>query len=231
MNLSVDDSTNQDESVIRNTLERYKAGAFRFNENKAILICRDMIKNLKDQPPVNVKIPFADRIEYQDKRNRRNHPMLLDTICAFAAIRQYQRDRDPDGAILANLDDFDLTKNLWNHIGKEQIGKLSKDDIRVLTCIQEHGDKSFDGTYSITRQAALSFLKFSSKKLHNIIHGIEGVGGLREKIVGFEIVKGTKTAHTRDGEMRNVQYDEIHYSGSMDIFGQYQDVVWLTTEK
>ena len=228
MNLSVDDSTNQDESVIKNTLERYKSGIFRFNENKEILICRAMIENLKDQPPVNVKIPFADRIEYQDKRNRRNHPMLLDTICAFAAIRQYQRDRDKDGAILANLDDFDLTKNLWNNIGKEQIGKLSKDDIRVLTCIKEHGNKSVDGTYIITRQEALSFLKFSSKKLHNLIHGNEGIGGLREKVVGFELVPGSKTVETPDYGRKTIRCDDLRYSGSMDVFGQYQDVVWLT---
>jgi len=228
MNLSVDDSINQDELVTKSTLERYKAGTFRFNESKEVLISRAIIENLKDQPPVNVKIPFADRIEYQDKRNRRNHPMLLDTICAFAAIRQYQRERDPDGAILATPDDFVIAKTLWNGIGREQIGKLSKDDYRVISCIKEHGDKSYDSTFSIPRQTAMSILKFSSKKLHNIIHGIEGTGGLREKVVGFELVQGSKTVETRDGEKRIVRYDELQYSGSLDIFGQYQDVVWLT---
>lgn len=230
MNLSVDDTTNQDELVIKSTLERYKEGNFRFTESKEVLICRAIIENLKDHPPVNVKIPFADRIEYQDKRNRRNHPMLLDTICAFAAIRQYQRDRDQDGAILATPDDFDITKKLWNGIGKEQIGKLSKDDLRTLTCIIEHGDKSYDGTYTIARQIAMSILKFPSKKLHNIIHGKEGVGGLREKVEGFELVKGSKTV-TSDYGNKMVHCDELQYSGTLDIFGQYQDVVWLTENK
>jgi hypothetical protein len=230
MNLSVDDSVNQDALVIENTKERYKAGNFRFNESKEILICRAMIENLKDQPPVNVKISFADRIEYQDKRNRRNHPMMLDTICAFAAIRQYQRDREEDNVVLASLEDFEITRTLWNGIGREQIGKLSKDDIRVLTCIKEHGDKSCDGIYSIPRQTAAGILKFSSKKLHNIIHGVEGIGGLREKVEGFELVQGSKTIDTSYGK-RTVHSDELQYSGSLDILGQYQDVVWLTTEK
>lgn len=228
MNLSVDDSINQDELVTKSTLERYKAGTFRFNESKEVHVCRAIIENLKDHPPVNVKIPYADKIEYQDKRNRRNHPMLLDTICAFAAIRQYQREQDPDGAILATTEDFDIAKILWNGIGREQIGKLSKDDIRVLTCIIEHGDKSYDGTYSLPRQKVMKILKFSSRKLHNIIHGNEGVGGLTEKIEGFEIVKGSKTVQTREEEKRTVLYDELQYSGSLDIFGQYRDVVWLT---
>jgi hypothetical protein len=227
MNLSVDDTTNQDELVIKSTGERYKAGNFRFRESKNILICRAIVENLKDQPPVNVKIPFADRIEYQDKRNRRNLPMLLDTICAFAAIRRYQREIDQDGAILATPADFDIAKKLWNGIGKEQIGKLSKDDLRVLTCIKEHGDKSCDGTYSIARQTAMSILKFPSKKLHNIIHGKEGVGGLREKVEGFELVKGSKTVVSNFGN-KMVHCDELQYSGALDIFGQYQDVVWLT---
>lgn len=228
MNLSVDDSINQDELVTKSTLERYKAGVSRFEVSKEVLICRAIIENLKDQAPVNVKIPFADRIEYQDKRNRRNHPMLLDTICAFAAIRQYQRQRDPDGAILAAPGDFDIAKTLWNGIGREQIGKLSKDDLRVITCIIEHGDKSCDGTYSIARRKVMSILKFPSKKLHNLIHGIEGTGGLKEKVEGFEVVQGSKTAETRDGEKRTVLYDELQYSGSLDLFGEYQDVVWLT---
>ena len=227
MNLSVDDSINQDEMVITSVSDRYMAGNFRFYESKEILICRVMIEILKDQPPINVKIPFADIIEYQDKRNRRNLPMLLDTICAFASIRQYQRKRDQDNAILATIDDFDIAKILWNGIGKEQIGKLSKDDFRVLSCIKEHGDKSCDGIYSIPRQAAMKFLKFTSKKLHNIIHGVEGVGGLREKVEGFELVKGTRTFETSDYGKKTVHCDELQYSGSLDIFGHYQDVVWL----
>jgi hypothetical protein len=154
--------------------------------------------------------------------------MLLDTICAFAAIRQYQRERDPDDAIRAAPADFEIAKVLWNGIGREQIGKLSKDDIRVITCIKEHGDKSCDGTYSIPRQTAMSILKFPSKKLHTIIHGIEGNGGLREKVEGFELIKKSKTVQTTEEERRTVLYDELQYSGSLDIFGQYQDVVWLT---
>lgn len=227
MTLSVDDSTNQDERVMSVALERYQQGDDRFAESEAVLICREIIKILKDREPVTAKIPFADKIHWNQPKNRRNLLMTLDTVNAFAAIRQLQRDRDPSGAILASPQDFALAKDLWTGIAREQVGKLSKDDLRLLNCIMEHGEKSYLGIYSIPRNDAKRVLGFTARKMHLILNGIDGIGGLTEKLEGFDLVKGTKTIEQEGGGHKTVHCDSLEYDGSLDIFGQFNDIVWL----
>ena len=227
MNLSVDDSTNQDDLVMSVTLERYQKGKVRFAESEGVLISREIFKILKDLEPVIVKIPFADKIHWNQPKNRRNLPMFLDTICAFTAIHQFQRMKDEDSAIIATRGDFDLAKILWTGISQEQVGKLTKDDLRVLNCIKEKGEKSHMGIYSIPRQDAKRALSFSDTKMHLIIHGKDGVGGLREKVEGFDLVKGSKTVELIGGGTRTVHCDEFEYDGSHDTFGQFNDLVWI----
>lgn len=226
MNLSVDDSTNQDEKVMTVTLERYQQGEDRFIESEEVHICREMIKILKDLEPVIVKIPFADKIHWNQPKNRRNLPMFLDTVTAFTAFRQFQRERDETGAIIATRDDFELAKKLWTGIGKEQVGKLTKDDLRLLNCIKEKGEKSHTGIFSIPRMIAKRELGFSDYKMDLIINGKNGTGGLKEKVEGFELIRGTKT--TGDEYLkRTIHFDELEYDGSLDTFGQFNDLVWI----
>jgi len=227
LNLSVDDSTNQDGLVLSATKERYKEGNDRFSDSEKVKICREMIKMLKDRNPVTVKIPFADKIHWNQPKNRRNFPMFLDTVNAFAAFMQHQRDHDGSDAILANREDFNLAKVLWTGISQEQVGKLTKDDLRVLNCIKEKGEKSHMGIYSIPRQAAKRALGFSDTKMHLIIHGKDGIGGLREKVEGFDLIKGSKSVELTGGGTRTVHCDELEYDGSLDVFGQFSDLVWI----
>jgi len=228
MNLSVDDSTNQDELVMAVTLERYQQGNSRFAISEEVKICREIFKTLKDRDPVTVKIPYADKIHWNQPKNRRNLPMFLDTINAFTAFRQYQRDPDPDGSgsILAGREDFELAKKLWSGISREQVGKVGKDDIRLLSCIKEKGDKSHDGIYTIPRQLAKKITGFSACKMDLIINGKNGTGGLKEKVEGFDVIKGSKTTGDEFNK-RTVHCDELQYDGSLDIFGEFNDLVWI----
>jgi hypothetical protein len=227
MNLSVDDSTNQDERVMSVTLERYQQGDSRFSESEEVHICREIIKTLKDREPVTVKIPFTDEIHWNQPKNRRNLPMFLDTVNSFAAIRQLQRDRDPSGAILASSQDFKLAKDLWTGIAREQVGKLSKDDLRLLNCIMENGEKSYQGIYSIPRNDAKIILLLTCLNMHLILNGNDGVGGLNEKLEGFNLEKGTKTIELDGGGHKTVHCDSLEYNGALDTFGQFNDIVWL----
>ena len=226
MNLSVDDSTNQDERVMSVTLERYQQGDSRFIESEEVQISREIIKTLKDREPVTIKIPFADKIHWSQPKNRRNLSMFLDTINAITAFRQLQRDRDPSDAILATIEDFNLAKILWTGIGREQVGKLTKDDLRLLNCIREKGEKSHMGIYSIPRLTAKRILSFSDYKMDRIINGKDGSGGLKEKVEGFDLIKGSKTTGN-DYNKRTVHCDELEYDGSLDTFGQFNDLVWI----
>jgi len=228
LNLSVDDSTNQDALVMAVTLERYQQGNSRFAISEEVKVCREIFKTLKDREPVTVKIPFAEKVHWNNPKNRRNLAMFLDTINAFAAFRQYRREQDSEapGTILANRDDFELAKKLWTGISKEQVGKLSKDDLRLLNCIREKGDKSHDGVFTIPRQLAKKFTGFSACKMDLLINGKNGTGGLKEKVEGFDVIKGSKTTGD-DCNKRTVHYDELQYDGSLDIFGEFNDLVWI----
>jgi hypothetical protein len=227
LNLSVDDSTNQDERVMSITLERYRQGDGRFSESEEVNICREIFKILKDLETLTVKIPFADKIHWNQPKNRRNLPMFLDTVNAFAALRQYQRERDSTDAILANRDDFELAKRLWTGIGREQVGKLTKDDLRLLNCVKEYGDKSHLGIYSISRKDAKRHLGFSDYKMDLIINGKNGIGGLKEKVEGFDLIKGMKKIDVSNGVSKTVHCDDLEYDGSLDTFGQFNDLVWI----
>lgn len=226
LNLSVDDSTDQDDLVMSMTKERYESGIDRFSLSSEVKVCREIFKMLKDREPVHVKISYASKIHWNQPKNRRNLPMFFDTINALAAIRQYQRDRDSSDAILANRDDFDLAKKLWMGIGREQVGKLSPFDLRLLNCIMEKGDKTHDGIYSIPRQIAKRITGFSDYKMDSTINGKNGVGGLRQKVEGFNIIKCTKTTGD-EFNRRTVGYDILEYDGSLDTFGQFNDLVWI----
>jgi len=227
MNLSVDDSTNQDERVMSVILKQALQGDCRFIESEEVHICREMLKILKDREPVAVKIPFAEKIRWNQPKNRRNLPMFLDTVRAFTALRQLQRDRDSTGAILANEQDFILAKNLWTEISREQVGKLSKNDLRLLNCIVENGQKSYEGIYLIARNEAKRILGFTARQMHLILIGNEGTGGLTEKLEGFDLVKGTKTIEMDGGGHKTVHCDTLEYNGGLDTFGQFNDIVWL----
>lgn len=228
MNLSVDDSMNQDLGVVDANLGRYERGEDHLIESDEVKVCREIIRILKDREPVRVKIPYARKIHWTQPKNRRNLPMFLDTINAFAAFRQYQREQDPGspGTILANLEDFNLAKKLWTGISKEQVGKLTKDDLRLLNCIKENGDKSHDGIFSILRQHAKQITGFSACKMDLIINGKNGIGGLKEKVEGFDIIKGSKTTGDEFNK-KTVHCDELQYDGSLDTWGQFNDLVWI----
>jgi len=228
MNLSVDDSINQDTRVMSVTLDRYQQGDDRFTETEEVLICREVIKILKDQGPITVKIPFTDKIKWSQPKNRRNLPMFLDTVNAFAAIRQMQRERDPSGAVIATMQDFTIARDIWGQIAQEQVGKLSKDDRRLVDCIIKNGKKDSEtGFSSLPRSDAKRILGFTDRKMHLILNGNEGVGGMTEKLEGFEVEKGTKTVELPEGGRKTVHCDTLKYCGQLDTFGQFNDVVWL----
>jgi hypothetical protein len=62
--------------------------------------------------------------------------------------------------------------------------------------------------------------------MDQILNGKNGIGGLKEKVEGFDLIKGSKTTGD-DYNKRTVRFDELEYDGSLDTFGQYNDLVWI----
>jgi hypothetical protein len=184
MKLHVDESKEQDEAVFNRQKDAARTGSFRTLETHETLVCRAIIRILKELELVNVSIPFVNNIQWHDYANRRNFPMFCDLVKAFASINQHQRARFNDKYLIANLDDFDRAADLWSTIDKAQSTGLTNNEQIVLSAIVASDNKGVS-------QSELSILcemdKGSvSRALHgNKQHDLTYKGGLENKVNGL----------------------------------------------
>ncbi len=81
----VDETSPQDDNVFQYQVKQATEGEVSFPETDDVEVCREIIRNVKKQL-FRVKIPFANGIIWKDKGNRRNFPIFLDIVKAFAVI-------------------------------------------------------------------------------------------------------------------------------------------------
>ncbi|MCX9082189.1 MAG: hypothetical protein OIN83_08315 [Candidatus Methanoperedens sp.] len=128
---SVDESPEQDEAVYdHQVLSGMLGGVFRASIADDVLICREIIKDIKTKL-FHVNIPFLYLIEWKDKGNRRNFPMFLDMIRAFAVYRYKQR-KVYGNILFANLQDFEDAKALYESNSAGQKTKLSNRELKIV---------------------------------------------------------------------------------------------------
>lgn len=227
LNLSIDDSANQDAEVMAAILKAATTGRYRFEITENVLVCRLIFEILKDRAPVCVVIPYGEKFDWKNPQNRRNLPMFLDTIRAFAAIRQDQREVDDDGKIIASIQDFTDAKKIWSARAHEQVGKLTRDQERVLRATKEFGETGSTGVYEIDRPDLQKAIGWHSGKLSRAIEGVKGAGGLTDKVPGFWVTDEMKVIDLRGGDKRSIKYQRIHYDGTLDIFEHFSEIVTL----
>jgi hypothetical protein len=177
----IDDSTQQDEQVINFELEKAQTGLSEFPINDDVLICREIITMLKEnkegkQRLSTVKIPFADRIEWRDKTNRRNLPIFLDMVRGYAALNVLQREHDDEGSIIANEDDFRAAERLYNSRGGFQKLHITEREKEMVQYIANDGGEL--GTNELT-----ALMKLSDRRVCQI------GDRLRTLLPGFHIEK------------------------------------------
>lgn len=102
-----------------------------------VLVCRRIYDIIKSQV-FKVKIPFAKRIEIEDKSNSRVFPMFLDMIKGYAIFFHMQRETDEDGYLLATEDDFDKAKALFESQTEGIVSKLNDKEREILRYIKDH---------------------------------------------------------------------------------------------
>jgi hypothetical protein len=134
----VDESPEQDDRIV--DFERQKAlnGLEEFPVTENVLICREVIKIMKTETGrkrlFKVIIPFADRIAWNDKKNRRNFGLFLDIVRGFAVLRFMQRDV-VDECLIATEDDFNDARKLYGSragIQSLHITEKEKDFLQTL---------------------------------------------------------------------------------------------------
>lgn len=164
-----------------------------------VLVCRRIYAKLKENL-FNVRIPYADRIDILDKSNSRVFPLLCDMIKGYTIFKWKQRKIDENGNLLAEREDFERAKRLFNSRVESTVTKLTKVENTIIMDIIANQDKNKGIGCSINEIATRTGLKY-----HNVDRVIKGRkdrddGGLLAKMKGFKKEDMTVTEYCRDGD-------------------------------
>jgi DNA primase/DNA-binding transcriptional ArsR family regulator len=101
--------------------------------------------------PLPVVIPFADRLSFPSSwmRTRRDHARFLNLIEVSAFLHQHQRERTPDGAIVASLADYEAAYALAGEVLRETLTDVKRPLREALQRIQAF---AAEGEGSVSRR-------------------------------------------------------------------------------
>lgn len=159
-----------------------------------VLVCRRIYDIIKSQV-FKVKIPFAKRIELEDKSNSRVFPMFLDMIKGYTIFFHMQRETDDEGYLLATEEDFNKATALFESQTEGIVSKLNDKERAILRHIKGHP--------RCTVQDIAEGTGYSYATVRNIIKGrpkSKSAGeGLLEKVKGLSI---SEEMHTTEEDER-----------------------------
>lgn len=176
VNINVDESKEQDEKVYQKLIEKAMTGEAPFPITHNVLVCREIIRDIKGQL-FKVSIPFADRIDFDDRNNRRAFEVFCDYIRAIAVFNYKNRKID-NGHLDATEEDFQEALTLYDARKANQKFKLNDSEINLLSKMKPNKE------YDMNQLMAL--IGKSRSRTYEIIHGKKktssgGSGGLLSK--------------------------------------------------
>lgn len=200
-NLGVDESSEQDNAVWKLLAEKAEIGEVDLSINDDVLICREIIRDIKNHL-FAVRIPYAKRIIFNDKQNRRNGAQFLDFIKAFAVFNYRLRVKIDDNTIEANEDDFKKAVSLYSQRAPNQKLKLNDAEIAVLKIMVINEPYTIQKLQEITKQ--------SYQTIYRMFSGRDGRGGLLEKVPG--LTYKPETEFLGESEIRGSDEFEKEYT-------------------
>jgi hypothetical protein len=162
--------------------------------NTEVLICRRMYGELNPNL-FKVKIPFVDRIYLQDTSNSRIFPMFLDMVRGFATFKWKQRTFDSGGYLLAEIEDFERAKRLFEAQKENTVTKMNENERKIIQCIASKGECTINDISSSTD------IKYQSVRRALVGRTDKDVGGLLDKIKGLKMEEETDTNYERIGDI------------------------------
>lgn len=172
-NLGVDESEKVDDEVMGHQLEAAVNGTMSFPITDDVLICREIIRDIKEKWFV-VTIPFAKRIQWNNPSNRRNLPQFLDIIKSFAVFDYRHRIHVNENTIEATEEDFDMALSLYSSRAINQRFKLNDNELKVLKLMEK------DKPYDIKTIQKITGLSYAS--VYRLFHGRDKGTGLLDKV-------------------------------------------------
>lgn len=137
-----DEGVGQTKSIISMTASQ-RSGTFKGLDKKKIDIWKRYHELLQ---PVEVVIPFADRIAEHINKNetvplstRRAFKRVLIVIQSVACAYQYQRRKDAQGKIIAEIPDYWMALQIVKESFRENMGAPDEKTVERLNYVREHG--------------------------------------------------------------------------------------------
>jgi hypothetical protein len=176
-----DDSIGTTEKVITGMIKDAKSGTAQREVTKDVLVCRAMSQMLQGKM-FTVKLPEEWDLQWTDMSNRRNPSFFLDILYAHTVWRFMQRKTDDENVLIADIQDFNDAKAIYDNRGTAMKDKLTdKERELALLLVKMHGVLYLD-------EAALK-LVLSRQRVSVLANGIKGKGGLANKLPGFSYEK------------------------------------------
>lgn len=201
LNLSVDESPDQDKKVVDKLLEKAEVGEVEFPINDDVLICREIIRDIKKQL-FSVTIPYAQRIVWNDEENRRNLSQFLDLIRAFAVFNYRKRAKTNETTIEATEEDFKVALSMYSKRANNQRYKLNDNELKVLEKMVK------DKPYKTEELQNMIGKSYTSVRF--IFHGRPGHenGGLLSKVPALHYKPETEFLSESDGIVGSGEYEK-----------------------
>ena len=228
----IDDSPEQDASVLEDMAKKEEEPpGLSDSVRPEVLTCRAMWEIIGNER-VHVSIPFARRIGFQTKTNRRNPEMFYSLIKAHAALFFMQREQHcNDGGspfIEATLADFEAAARLFGMLNGTTGGqetKLTRRESELLTAIAKDGQTEF------TVQQIQELMGLSYSAVYKLLHGYRSretlYSGLLEKCPAISFIDRTVTTDDEIGQ--GVKRRANAYQFNPDIYRSWSSggAVWL----
>lgn len=211
----VDESTEQDDAVALRELELAEAGTAGMPETDDVLMCREIIRDIKENLYI-VRIPFARDIIWKDKKNRRNLPIFLDLVRAFAILRHRQRERDQSGALMADMQDFADAKILYTSRQEAQGTKLTATERKLCEFLNRNGNE-------MSYHLLADVMKVGESRITQILMGRKDVpdSGLIYKVPGLHVEKRSEKNASNGYTSRNY----VRMTAGYDPLSGFEEVV------
>lgn len=198
------DSKTQKDAITEKQINDAVTGDYGLTDiTEDVLICRYIYDEIKSLT-FKVVIPYARRIEIFDNRDARNTNMFFDMIKGYAIMNFMQRERDEDGNVIANEEDFHNANRLYSYQLEASVSKFTSKESTVLRYISRHTD--------CTIKDIVNGTMIPDKTVRNLIHGRQnGVsGGLLEKVKELTVTSETHTERINDE--KSISRTATHYT-------------------
>ena len=187
--VNVDESPETDEAVTKQRMKRALKGDEALPEDEEVKICRAIIHAVRCKT-FHVRIPYAEYINWYSSQNRRNLNRFLDLVQGFTVLRFMQRPEVEESGIhtiLADIQDFEDAKVLYDATSKSQITKLTDSERRLAEWLSSKGPKTINKL--VEEYLKTDGTQYKYNGIRKLIKGNEGRGGLLDKVPGMMVSK------------------------------------------